>query len=125
MRDRTVPDCASLHPGYTGFASFRGRSSRRGEAMNSAELPGEAPDVVAPEMQQALRNAYGLGEPGHVQYITWISGVPLDYVFTFIGFIGLAIYHLSTHDLPGAATARRPGRNRKSRWTSPWQTHHC
>jgi peptide/nickel transport system permease protein len=94
---------------------------------------------------QALRNAYGLGEPWHVQYFKWITGVlhgdfgqsfeyrvavssliwdrvwltvaisiitvlftwviafpigiysavrpysPLDYVFTFVGFIGLAV----------------------------------
>jgi peptide/nickel transport system permease protein len=104
----------------------------RGESIDDATI-------------QALRNAYGLGEPWHIQYIKWISGVLhgdfgqsftyhvavssliwdrvwltvaisfitllftwvmafpigiysavrpysiLDYLFTFIGFIGLAV----------------------------------
>jgi peptide/nickel transport system permease protein len=102
-------------------------------------------ESIDDETIQALRNAYGLGEPWHVQYIKWITGVLhgdfgqsftyrvavsaliwdrvwltvgisfitliftwvlafpigiysavrpysiLDYVFTFIGFIGLAV----------------------------------
>lgn len=102
-------------------------------------------DTVSPEQLQALRDAYGLGEPVYVQYVKWILGVLrgdfgqsmewkvpvntliwdrmgltvaigastilfvwsiaipigvfsathqyslLDYVFTFIGFLGLAI----------------------------------
>src|ERR1700682_6056138 len=114
------------------LTSYVASITARGESIDDATI-------------QALRNAYGLGEPWHVQYIKWISGVLhgdfgqsftyrvavsaliwdrvwltvaisfitlvftwglafpigvysavrpyslLDYVFTFIGFVGLAV----------------------------------
>jgi peptide/nickel transport system permease protein len=114
------------------LTSYVAGITARGESIDDATI-------------QALRNAYGLGEPWHIQYIKWISGVLhgdfgqsftyhvavssliwdrvwltvaisfitllftwvmafpigiysavrpyslLDYVFTFIGFIGLAV----------------------------------
>jgi peptide/nickel transport system permease protein len=114
------------------LTSYVAGITARGESIDDAAI-------------QALRNAYGLGEPWHIQYIKWIAGVLhgdfgqsfeyhvavsaliwdrvwltvaisfvtliftwvmafpigiysavrpysiLDYVFTFIGFIGLAV----------------------------------
>ncbi len=114
------------------LTSYVAGITARGESIDDATI-------------QALRNAYGLGEPWHIQYIKWISGVLhgdfgqsftyhvavssliwdrvwltvaisfitllftwvmafpigiysavrpyslLDYLFTFIGFIGLAV----------------------------------
>jgi peptide/nickel transport system permease protein len=114
------------------LTSYVAGITARGESIDDATI-------------QALRNAYGLGEPWHIQYIKWISGVLhgdfgqsftyhvavssliwdrvwltvaisfitlvftwvmafpigiysavrpysiLDYMFTFIGFIGLAV----------------------------------
>lgn len=114
------------------LTSYVAGITARGETIDDATI-------------QALRNAYGLGEPWHIQYIKWISGVLhgdfgqsftyhvavsqliwdrvwltvaisfitllftwvvafpigvysavrpyslLDYVFTFVGFIGLAV----------------------------------
>src|SRR5579859_166453 len=114
------------------LTSYVAGITARGESIDDATI-------------QALRNAYGLGEPWHVQYIKWMTGVlhgdfgqsfeyrvavsaliwdrvwltvaisfitlmftwviafpigiysavrpysPLDYVFTFVGFIGLAV----------------------------------
>jgi peptide/nickel transport system permease protein len=114
------------------LTSYVASITARGESIDEATI-------------QALRNAYGLGEPWHIQYIKWITGVlhgdfgqsfeyrvavssliwdrvwltvaisfitliftwviafpigiysavrpysVLDYVFTFVGFIGLAV----------------------------------
>src|SRR5919199_3175829 len=114
------------------LTSYIAGLTARGESIDEATI-------------QALRNAYGLGQPMHVQYLKWMGGVPhgdfgqsflyrvavsrliwdrvwltvavsfvtllftwglafpigvyaavrpyslLDYVFTFIGFIGLAV----------------------------------
>jgi peptide/nickel transport system permease protein len=114
------------------LTSYVASVTARGESIDDATI-------------QALRNAYGLGEPWHVQYVKWISGVLhgdfgqsftyrvavsaliwdrvwltiaisfitlvftwavafpigiysavrpyslLDYAFTFVGFIGLAV----------------------------------